>query len=140
MSHPKTHGRELALQYLYMNDALSGKDVQTYEDYLSHQAPQPEKEAADFGRDLVKAVLDHRDELDAEIAGVAANWHIERMATVDRNVLRVGLAELISHPQTSHKIVINEAVELAKRFSSEDAGGFVNGVLDKLRTKLRPDA
>lgn len=138
-SHPKTHGRELALQYLYMTDALSGKDVQTYSDYISHQQPAPEKEAATFGSELVKSVLDHRDELDQEISNVAANWHIERMATVDRNVLRVGLAEMMSHPETSHKIIINEAVELAKRFSSDEAGGFVNGLLDKMRLKLRPE-
>lgn len=138
--HPKTAGRELALQYLYMTDALSGKDVQTYADYISHQQPLPEKEAADFGKELVKSVLDHRDELDVEISSVAANWHIERMATVDRNVLRVGLAEMMSHPETSHKIIINEAVELAKRFSSDEAGGFVNGLLDKMRLKLRPES
>lgn len=140
MAHPKTQARELALQYLYMTDVLSGKDVQTFDDYLSLQTPVPEKEAVEFARELIRDVAEHRDELDAEISSVAANWNIARMAAVDRNVLRMGLAEIMSHPETSHKIIINEAVELAKRFSSEDAGGFVNGLLDKMRTKLRPDA
>ena len=99
----------------------------------------PEKSSVDFAQTLVDGVLKHRDELDAEIADVATNWNITRMAAVDRNILRLGLAELMVHPETSHKIILNEAVELAKRYSSEEAGAFVNGLLDKMRTKLRPD-
>jgi transcription antitermination protein NusB len=138
MAHLKTQGRELALQYLYMVDALSGQDVYSFADWAAQQQPAPEREAVEFARELADSVLEHREEIDAEISGVAANWNIERMATVDRNVLRLGLAELMRYPETSHKIVINEAVELAKRFSSEDAGSFVNGLLDKLRVKIRP--
>ena len=139
MSHPHTAGREAALQYLYMHDVLTGNDVQAFEGWLEHQQPRPDADSAAFAHKLVEAVVQHRSELDAEIAAVADNWEIPRMAVVDRNILRLGLAELISYPETSHKIIINEAVELAKRYSSEDAGAFVNGLLDKLRTKLRPE-
>ena len=138
MSHPRTSGREIALQYLYMHDVLTGKDVMGLDDYLQAQLPPPTPQSADFARQLVNAVLQHRDELDAEISGVATNWNITRMAAVDRNILRLGIAELTIHPDTSHKIILNEAVELAKRYSSDEAGAFVNGLLDKLRTKLRP--
>jgi transcription antitermination protein NusB len=139
MSHPRTVGRELALQYLYMHDILEGKDVQSFENFVKCHLPQPTPESVDFSKQLVDSVLMHREELDKEIAQVATNWNISRMAAVDRNVLRLGLAELTVHPDTSHKIILNEAVELAKRFSSEDAGAFVNGLLDKIRTRLRPD-
>jgi transcription antitermination protein NusB len=138
MSHPRTSGREIALQYLYMHDVLTGKDVMRFDDYLQAQLPPPTPESAEFARQLVDAVLQHRDELDAEITEVATNWNITRMSAVDRNILRLGIAELTVHPDTSHKIILNEAVELAKRYSSDEAGAFVNGLLDKLRTKLRP--
>ena len=140
MNHPKTSGREIALQYLYMHDVLTGKDVQSFDSYVSAQQPPLEdKESVAFARSLIDNVLRHQGELDAEIAEVATNWNISRMAAVDRNILRLGLAELTAQPETSHKIILNEAVELAKRFSSEDAGAFVNGLLDRLRIKRRPE-
>ncbi|MCY3023372.1 MAG: transcription antitermination factor NusB [Planctomycetota bacterium] len=139
MSHPRTAGREAALQYLYMHDVLTGKDVPPFPVWLGQQHPPPDADSAAFAGQLVDAVLQHLTELDADIAAVAANWDVARMAVVDRNILRLGLAELTVHPDTSHKIILNEAVELAKRYSSEDAGAFVNGLLDKLRIKLRPE-
>ncbi|HYF48664.1 MAG TPA: transcription antitermination factor NusB [Planctomycetota bacterium] len=139
MTHPHTVGRELALQYLYMHDILDGKDVQSYEAFIKCHLPPPTQESVEFAKELVDSVVQHREELDSEIAAVAMNWNIKRMSAVDRNVLRLGLAELTVHPDTSHKIILNEAVELAKRFSSEEAGAFVNGLLDKLRSKLRPE-
>jgi len=139
MSHPHTASREVALQYLYMHDVLTGQGVEPFGDWLQHQHPPPDGESAAFAQHLVDAVVQHRAELDTEIAAVADNWNIARMAVVDRNVLRLGLAEMMVHPETSHKIILNEAVEMAKRYSSEEAGAFVNGVLDKLRTKLRPE-
>ncbi|HEY3324724.1 MAG TPA: transcription antitermination factor NusB [Planctomycetota bacterium] len=139
MTHPRSIGRELALQYLYMFDVLEGKDVPGFDVYLSHQQPVPDNESVMFARKMVESVLGHREELDKDIADVATNWNIARMAAVDRNILRLGLAEMTVHPDTSHKIILNEAVELAKCYSSDEAGAFVNGLLDKLRTKLRPD-
>jgi len=139
MAHPKTYGRELALQYLYMHDLLNGADVQPLSDYLGTQDPAPETEAAGMARTLVDAVLKHRDELDQEIAAAARNWTLQRMAIVDRNILRLGLAELIACPESPFKVVINEAVELARRYSSEAACGFVNGLLDKMRPKYRAE-
>src|SRR5436190_9409266 len=139
MSHPKTAGRELALQYLYMHDVLEGKDVQAFDAYVASRDEPPEKSSIEFAQTLVDGVLKHRDELDAEIADVATNWNIKRMAAVDRNVLRMGLAELTICPETPHKVILNEAVELAKQYSSDEAGAFVNGLLDKLCLKLRPE-
>lgn len=139
MSHPKTTGRELALQYLYMHDVLEGKDVQTFDSYIASQEIPPERQSIEFAQSLVESVLKHGSELDAEIAEVATNWNIKRMAAVDRNVLRLGLAELTICPETPNKVILNEAVELAKQYSSEEAGAFVNGLLDKLCSKRRPE-
>ena len=139
MSHPKTTGRELALQYLYMHDVLDGKDVQTFDSYIAAQEIPPERQSVEFAQNLVDSVLKHRSELDTEISEIATNWNINRMAAVDRNVLRLGLAELTICPETPNKVILNEAVELAKQYSSEEAGAFVNGLLDKLCAKLRPE-
>jgi len=139
MAHPNTAGREAALQYLYMHDVLTAQDVQALDDWLEHQAPKPDAESTAFAHKLVACVVEHKAELDAEIAPVADNWDISRMAVVDRNILRLGVAEMMSCPETTHNVIIDEAVELAKRFSSDEAGAFVNGVLDKLRLKLRPE-
>ncbi|MEI6233335.1 MAG: transcription antitermination factor NusB [Planctomycetota bacterium] len=139
MSHPKTAGRELALQYLYMHDVLEGKDVQPFDMYIKAQDIPPERQSVVFAESLVESVLKHSAELDAEIAEIATNWNIKRMAAVDRNVLRLGLAELTICPETPNKVILNEAVELAKQFSSDEAGAFVNGLLDKLCSKRRPE-
>jgi len=136
-NHPRTRGRELALQYLYMHDALHGREVQTLADYLAEQTPPPDAQTAEFTRLLVDNVLEHKDELDEEIAEVALNWKINRMAIVDRNILRVGLSELLASSETPYRVVLNEAVELARRFSSEASCAFVNGLLDKLRARHR---
>lgn len=137
--HPKTQGREIALQYLYMHDFLKGKEVQPLSDYMGSCTPKPGAETATFTRKLVDAVVDHQEELDAEITEVAKNWRLARMAIVDRNILRMGLAELIAFPETPYRVVLNEAIELARRYSSEASCAFVNGLLDKMRVKLRPD-
>jgi N utilization substance protein B len=138
MNHPRTSGRELALQYLYMHDVLTGRDVLPFGDFIRAQLPPPSEDSSSFARGLVDAVLQHRGELDTDINNVATNWNINRMSAVDRNILRMACAELITHPDTSHKIILNEAVELAKLYSSDEAGAFVNGLLDKLRLKIRP--
>ena len=92
-----------------------------------------------FARELFEGCLERRDELDEKIAGVAENWGIHRMAVVDRNILRLGTYELMALPDIPPKVSINEAIDLAKKYSTADSGAFVNGILDKLRTELRPD-
>lgn len=86
---------------------------------------------------LVEGVEDHRRELDELIAGQAHGWTLERMPAIDRNVLRLAVFELAHRPDVPVAVVIDEAVELAKRFSTDDSGRFVNGVLSALATKLR---
>lgn len=88
---------------------------------------------------LVSGVGEHRDEIDAELVRVARGWSLERMAVLDRAILRIGLFELRWSPDVPTPVVLNEAVELAKRFSTDDSGRFVNGVLARLAAEHRGD-
>jgi N utilization substance protein B len=81
---------------------------------------------------LLGETLSHSDEADKIIAKVAENWHLSRMAAIDRNVLRLGTVELMFIEDIPEKVAINEAIEIAKRFSTENSGRFVNGILDKV--------
>ncbi len=131
----RRRGRELALQMLYQTE-LSGAGLEqimaSFEEL--HAAPEG---ASTFATSLVQGVLAHLGELDAHIASHADNWRLERMAAVDRNVLRLALYELVHEPDTPPAVVIDEAVELAKRFGSEQSGKFVNGILDGFAHRTR---
>ncbi len=124
----RRRGRELALQMLYQHE-LAGTDPELIfaEFEELKQAPPA---AGEFAVRLVRGVVGRLAELDRLIEAQADHWRLERMATVDRNVLRFALYELIFEPDTPAAVVIDEAVEIAKRFGSEKSGQFVNGVLD----------
>ena len=80
----------------------------------------------------VRGVWEHRDEVDGLIRRVAEHWRLERMTLVDRNILRLGAFEICHSADVPYAVAINEAVDLAKRFGSEDSGAFINGILDKI--------
>jgi N utilization substance protein B len=100
------------------------------------EAHDMEADVRAFSQDLVDGVYASRDELDARIAGVAKRWRLDRMAVVDRNILRMALYEMNCSPDTPAAVVIDEAIEVARRFGADESASFVNGVLDA----LRPDA
>jgi len=87
---------------------------------------------------LVAGVIRRLAEVDELIRQASLNWRIDRMAMVDRNILRLATFELMEVLETPMKVVLNEAIELSKRFGTEDSGAFVNGVLDKVGSLLRP--
>ena len=126
----RRRGRELALQMLYQHE-LAGTDPETiFADFEElRDAPA---EAREFAVALVRGVVERLPELDGQIGEQADHWRLERMATVDRNILRLALFELRFAPDTPAAVVIDEAVEIAKRFGSERSSQFVNGVLDGL--------
>jgi N utilization substance protein B len=101
-----------------------------------HEA-EPDERA--FAERLVLGVRGQRVELDRWIVGSAQNWRIERMAVVDRNVLRLAVLELLDEVDTPAAVVIDEAIAVAKRFGSGDSGAFVNGVLDSIRLRLEKE-
>ena len=98
-------------------------------------AQRAEDEVKRFARRLFEGTVNEAGALDALIRERARNWRLERMPAVDRNVVRLALYELLHEPETPPAVVINEALELARRFSSEDSVEFVNGVLDAIRKK-----
>jgi N utilization substance protein B len=89
-----------------------------------------------FAEQLVWGVFDQRRELDRLIAGSAEHWRIERMAVVDRNVLRMALHEMLAPGGAPPAVIIDEAIEVAKKFGSADSGSFINGVLDAIRLRV----
>ena len=120
--------RALALLYEAESKAISPREVV---DALP-VPPDP------FAADLVRGVGDAESGLDERIGAVARGWTVARMPAIDRALLRIGCYELLYEPDTPTAVIINEAVELATRFSTDDSGRFVNGVLSKLARELRP--
>jgi transcription antitermination factor NusB len=123
----RTIAREISLQALFQQDLTDSKKEDL--DDLLAEAVEGER---DYARTLVTGVLENKQELDSRITEVTDNWKLERIAAVDRAILRLGLYELLEMSEVPPKVIINEAVELAKKFSTEKSGGFVNGVLDKI--------
>ena len=95
------------------------------------------KEIKDYCRWLVEGITSHREEIDRLIQSVSENWRISRMAIVDRNVLRMAAFELLHEENLAPAIVINEAIEIAKKYSSEEGATFVNGILDAVKKKIQ---
>jgi len=93
-----------------------------------------------FAERLIRGVLEHRDQLDEQIKTHAKNWDLHRMAVVDRNILRLGMYEMLYRDDIPPVVSINEAVDIAKKFSTEDSGKFVNGILDKVKEGLKRPA
>ena len=89
-----------------------------------------------FADKLIRGVLEHRPELDARIKQHAENWDLHRMAVVDRNILRLAIYEMLHRDDIPPVVSINEAVDIAKKFSTQDSGKFVNGILDKIKGEL----
>lgn len=145
---PRSQARALALQVLYLLEMRDGLPEAPLRDdpleelldevaleLLSEEAQQPARSAdatRDYARTLIQGVLRNREEIDRQIISRAENWTIERMAVIDRNVLRIGCLELLLQDDVPPKVAIDEAVELGKTFSTERTGAFVNGVLDAL--------
>ena len=125
----RSDARERSLYLLY---EAHSKGI-TPSDALALQVLEPDE----LTRRLVTGVESHRDRLDAAIAATARGWTLQRMPVIDLNVLRLGAFELAERPEVPVAVVIDEAVELAKRFSTDDSGRFVNGVLSALAGELR---
>ena len=128
-------GRAYALQLLYARDGDVATDVTgaavSWADMFELGI---DPAAQDFARGLVAAATERTAQVDELITGSSKNWRIDRMSRVDRNILRLGTAELLAFPEVPVKVVINEAVELAKRFGTAESSAFVNGVLDRIAT------
>jgi N utilization substance protein B len=119
--------REVALQVLYEIDSVGHNPEESMARILSRI--EVSEEIASFGRDLVKGVIENREQLDQNIRDFAPAWPLDQISLVDRNVLRLAIFEILHDNKIPVKVAINEAVELAKTFGSNNSSRFVNGVL-----------
>ncbi len=126
--------REAALRVLYMMDVAGVSAEEALRGYWSQLAEDREGES--YGTELVRSYAAHAEEVDDLIRQVSHHWRLERMARVDRNILRLGASELM-RGDVPQRVVLNEAVELAKRYGAEGSAGFVNGILDNCASRLR---
>jgi N utilization substance protein B len=130
----RRRSRELALQALYQLN-ITKQDVtallaQFQDHFLPGGAPD------EFLRRLVLGVLKHCEELDRLIERYSENWRLDRIDVIDRNILRMALFELLYCEDIPPKVTINEAIDLGKRYGSEDSGSFINGILDRIQNEV----
>jgi transcription antitermination protein NusB len=129
---PRRQAREAALQVLFAADVrqtLTPEQVADSYDDVQEQFSLPTR-ARERGRELAVGVATHLKEIDERIGAVSSRWKVYRLATVDRNVLRVATFELLYEPDTPSEVIIDEALEVARRFAGEQSRSFVNGILD----------
>jgi N utilization substance protein B len=128
--------RELALQMLFQWELGKHPPQHVVSTFLGTRKIDPDVEG--FARWLFEGAASEVESLDRRVGEHAEHWRLERMAAVDRNILRLALYELLHRPETPPAVVINEALEIARRFSGADSAEFVNGVLDAIRKTLPP--
>ncbi len=136
----RREGREAAVQFLYQLDLNAGQETAGNTDFWTLLAGADDKGATAktrvFAEQLVAGVQANLEEIDGRIKKYAANYELHRIAAVDRNILRMAIYELLHCPEIAPVIAINEAIEIAKRFGGEKSGGFVNGILDRVKGEL----
>ena len=125
----RSRAREVALQMLYQVDLNPDVDGHAVREMITERLE--EEPLREFAWTLFAGVMECRGALDEQIQEIATNWRLGRMAATDRNCLRLGAFELL-YTETPHRVLIDEALELAKKFGNEQSAAFVNGVLDKL--------
>ena len=128
--------REFALQMLFQAD-LGRQNAEQVRESFWRERPEAEAEVREFTEDIFRLAMERMAEIDTLIAAHAQHWRMERMSAVDRNILRAAVAELMGFPQTPPAVVINEALEVARKFSSPESIHFINGVLDSSARELR---
>ncbi len=129
-------GREFALQMLFQWEIGDHRPDHVLSTFFAGRETDPE--VMRFARSLFEGTLEEVAKIDPMIREQSENWRVERMAAVDRNLLRLAIFELLHHPETPPAVVINEALDIARKYSGENSVEFVNGVLDAVRKKLPP--
>ena len=134
----RRRARECALQILFQLEFNSGDPKTLVKGYWEHQ--KVSSQVREFGTWIVERILADGEEIDRTIQSASKNWRLARMAVVDRNILRIAVAELLYERTLDPAIVMNEAIEIAKRYSGEESAVFVNGVLDAVGRRLAATA
>jgi len=128
----------MVLQALYEAEFSDRAPADIVDEQIGRRGPSDE--TAEHARALFLKTMAKRDDLDHILRSVLDNWELERVSIVDRNILRFALAEVLYFPEVPARVIIDEAIEVAHRYSSDDAGRFVNGLLDRLVKEFRKDA
>ncbi len=134
----RREGREAAVQYLYQHDLNPTSELADVAVFYKMRGLSPA--ARRFSDNLIPGILKARPEIDPLIESNVANYGLNRLAAIDRNVLRLAVYEMLHCPDVPPVVAINEAIEIAKKYSTSDSGKFVNGILDKIRLALPPSS
>ena len=129
--------REIVLQSLYEAEFSDS----TWEEILAGHTGRrgSTDETVEYARALLSTTIENKDRLDEAIRSALQNWEMDRISLIDKNILRFALCEILYFPEVPPKVIVNEAIEVAHRFSSVDAGKFVNGILDRFLEQFRRD-
>ncbi|HAM36231.1 MAG TPA: transcription antitermination factor NusB [Elusimicrobia bacterium] len=130
----RRQAREIALQALYLVD-VANNDTREALSIVNRGRETDDVKTLEFARTLIEGAAGLQAEIDGLIAATAQNWPVRRMAAVDRNVLRLACYELVYEQDTPINVVIDEAIEIVRKYSTEDSTKFVNGILDKLKSQ-----
>ena len=132
-------GRVAALQYLFAWSMNTPANLANDLEVFFAEFEQPREHYA-FGEELIHGVIEHCNEIDSHIKGLAHNWEFERIARIDLAILRLAIFEMLHRKDIPPAVSINEAIDLSKEFSNADAKRFINGILDRLKTQLGRDS
>src|SRR5262245_2211957 len=132
---PRRKAREYALQMLFQWDITHDDIDQIAATFFEDQA-EDSQTVRDFSLQLVIGTVEHIEQIDELIRCHAEHWRLDRMATVDRNILRMAVQEFLYDKETPKTVVINEAIEIARRFSAQESPLFINGVIDSIKKEL----
>jgi transcription antitermination protein NusB len=127
----RRRSRELALQVLYQRDITGQDAAKTLILFQEHFSPDQERD--EFAERIVLGVLTQREEIDRLIEQYSDNWRLDRMTVIDRNLLRLATFELLYCDEIPPKVTLNEAIDLGKKFGSEESSAFINGILDRIQ-------
>lgn len=127
----RTKARECALKILYAIEIAKEKPEDAMTIYWDNSDPE-EADVRSYANELVRGVVKNRAKIDELITKHATNWQLERMAVIDKNIMRLAVYELLFSGEIPPKVAINEAIDIAKKYGDKDSGKFVNGILDKI--------
>lgn len=133
----RSRAREVVLQILYQDDLNQDRNTDGDLPFIKNRLHNIGN-ITDFAKELLDGVREKTDQIDAELTAITKNWKVTRMATTDRNVLRLGAFEILFY-ETPAKVACNEAIELAKRYGNELSPNFINGILDRLIKKIETE-
>ncbi|MGA2222347.1 MAG: transcription antitermination factor NusB [Verrucomicrobiia bacterium] len=131
----RRHARELAAQFLYQHD-LGGGGIEEELPFFWQTQPEAGGAARKFAEELIHGCVEHRTVVDEKIQKYTEHWELSRIAAVDRNILRLAIYEMLFRDDIPPVVSINEAVDIAKKYSTQESGAFVNGILDRLKADL----